>query len=126
MKRRFSLILSVLFFFAIQMQSLNIYAHINCDHQHTQGAQITETTEHSHHDHESDSASSNAETSKEQKTEACNHQHHGCQSASSAFQAPKLQSQFLNIDLISSNFPSSNELAIEAPVLEGPFQPPRA
>lgn len=110
MKRGFLLIFSVLFFFAIQMQSLTIYAHINCDHQHTQESSHSE-----HNDHDSKSTD-----------ESCNHQHHCCHSSISAYQAPKLQAQFLNLDLISFTFPSLNELAVEAPILEGPFQPPRA
>jgi hypothetical protein len=104
MKSRFSLIFSVLFFFAIQMQSLTSFAHMSCDQQHS---------EESEHD------------SKEQSTEACNQQHHCCHTSSTAYQIPKLNSQFLNLDIISFNFPSLNELAIEAPTLEGPFQPPR-
>lgn len=111
MKPAFSLILTVLFFFAIQMQSLTVYAHIDCDHQHTQETEHHQDAEHKNAD---------------QTNEACNHQHHCCHSTSSAYQAPKSQSPFLNIDLISFNFPSFNELAIEAPILEGPFQPPRA
>lgn len=115
MKPAFSLIFSVLFFFAIQMQSLTIYAHISCDHQHTQES---EHHENATHEHENTDQSSGGE--------ACNHQHHCCGAASSAYQAPKLQAQFLNLDLATYTFPSLNELAIEAPILEGPFQPPRA
>lgn len=108
MRPGFSLIFSFLFFFAIQMQSLTSYAHIACDEQHAEESQ--------HHEHDSE----------EQPTEACNQQHHCCHGTSIVYQIPKLQSQFLNIDSINFNFPSLSELAIEAPILEGPFQPPRA
>lgn len=112
MKRGFLFIFSVLFFFAIQMQSLTTYAHINCDHLQTLES---EDTDHAGHDHDSSDHTS----------ESCTHQHHCCHTSSAAYQAPKLQTQFLSLDLISLNFPSLNELAIEAPILEGPFQPPR-
>jgi hypothetical protein len=121
MKRGLSLIFSVLFFFAIQLQTLVVYAHINCDHEHMHQSQSVEPSQHADHEHDSDSHSSASEKS----NETCAHQHHCCHASNSMFQAPKLQTQFFNLDLISKRFPSSNELAVEAPV-EGPFQPPRA
>jgi hypothetical protein len=112
MKRYYSILISVLFFFAIQIQSLTSYAHLFCDHLQTQESEHHEDTD---HDHET----------QEQSNEACNHQHHCCGASTSAYQAPKLQSQIFNVDSITSNFPSLSLLAIEDPILEGPFQPPR-
>lgn len=126
MKRGLSLIFSVLFFFAIQLQTLVVYAHINCDHEHMHQSQSVEPSQHADHDHDSDSHSSTSEKSNDSSNESCAHQHHCCHASNSMFQAPKVQTQLFNLDLISNRFPSSNELAVEAPVLEGPFQPPRA
>lgn len=126
MKRGLSMLFSVLFFFAVQTQSLAAYAHVTCDQHHSADHQNSEINSHSHSDHESNEEPTVNENSDAKKTETCNQQHHCCHPVVSALQAPKTQTTFLNLNILNLKFTSLDELAVEAPTLEGPFQPPRA
>ena len=125
MKSALTVFFYVLFMFAFQTQSLAAYAFLNCGQQHSSHQKSIDFNSHSHEDHKSDETSVN-EHSENTKKESCSHQHRCCHSTSAALQAVKSQTNISSPDNLNLKFSSQDELAIEAPTLEGPFQPPRA